>query len=211
MKSIAHRGYKTSSIKENTLESFQNARNNEFDGFECDIRSTKDGVIVICHDSSIDRVSDGSGFIRDMSYEELTKYNFGSSNTKSKIPTLKEVLTGFPDMLKIIEIKSKVDLSTIEEYVDDKTIFIGFDTSYIMKLKKEYPKFKFGILNYVLNSIADYDLDVICLLDTIATDEVVMHFLRKGITVFIYGIIGKIDYKRDYKNLYYIVEHKTNL
>ena len=37
----------------------------------------------------------------------------------------------------------------------------------------------------------------------------VMKFLKKGIAVFVYGIVGKIDYVRDYENLYYIVERKN--
>ena len=88
MKLIAHRGYTTKLIKENTKEAFVNALNNDFLGFECDVRKTKDNELVICHDAYINRVSNGSGLISTYNYNELLEYNFGNS----KICLLKEVL-----------------------------------------------------------------------------------------------------------------------
>lgn len=209
MKRIAHRGYTTSFIKENTMESFTNAINNGFDGIECDVRKSKDGKLVICHDATIERVSDGHGFVRDMDYEELKKYNFGSREVPSHIATLEEVLKEFKDTIKLIELKCAVDLEPILPLVDDKTYFMSFDNGLIERLKKKHPELKCGILNYVLNSKQDYDLDMICLLDIVANDELVMKFLKRGIKVFIYGIVGAINYVRDYEGLYYIVEHKN--
>lgn len=208
MKKIAHRGYKTSNIKENTKEAFTNALNNSFDGIEFDVRKTKDGELVVVHDASVERVSDGEGLVRDQTYANLLKYNFGSANVPSKIPLLKDVLSDYKGTIKLVELKCSIDLESILELVDENTYFISFDSSLIKKLKKKYPDLKFGILNYVLNSINSYDLDAICLLDQIATDELVMKFLSRGIKVFIYGIIGNINYKRDYKDLYYIVDKK---
>ncbi len=209
MKRIAHRGYKTSSIKENTMEAFKNAANNEFSGIEFDVRKTKDGKLVVVHDASIDRVSNGHGFVRDLTYDELSKYNFGSKDVPSKIPLFEDVLTSFPGLFKIVELKTEVDLEPFLDRVDDKTYFMSFDNGLIKRLKKKHPKLKCGVLNYVLNSEVDYDYDMICILDIVATDELVMKFLKKGIAVFIYGIVGKIDYVRDYENLYYIVERKN--
>lgn len=209
MKRIAHRGYKTSSIKENTMEAFKNAANNEFYGIEFDVRKTKDGKLVVVHDASIDRVSNGHGFVRDLTYDELSKYNFGSKDVPSKIPLFEDVLNSFPSLFKIVELKTEVDLEPFLDRVDDKTYFMSFDNGLIKRLKKKHPKLKCGVLNYVLNSEVDYDYDMICILDMVASDELVMKFLKKGIAVFIYGIVGKIDYVRDYENLYYIVERKN--
>lgn len=209
MKRIAHRGYKTSSIKENTMEAFKNAANNEFYGIEFDVRKTKDGKLVVVHDASIDRVSNGHGFVRDLTYDELSKYNFGSKDVPSKIPLFEDVLNSFPSLFKIVELKTEVDLEPFLDRVDDKTYFMSFDNVLIKRLKKKHPKLKCGVLNYVLNSEVDYDYDMICILDMVASDELVMKFLKKGIAVFIYGIVGKIDYVRDYENLYYIVERKN--
>lgn len=208
MKRIAHRGYRTSNIKENTMEAFDNAVNNEFAGFEFDIRKTKDDKLVVIHDSWIDRVSEGSGLVREKTYEELLNYNFGSSNAPSRIPLVEDVLKKYKNTIKLVELKGDTDISSLEDYVDENTYFMSFDASHIKKLKEKYPFFKFGVLNYVLNSEIDYNLDFICILDIIANDDLVKKFLEKGIAVFIYGIVGEIDYQRDYENLYYIVDKK---
>lgn len=209
MKKIAHRGYKTEFIRENTLEAFTNALNNDFDGIEFDVRKTKDGKLVVIHDATVERVSDGHGFVRDLTYEELSKMNFGSKSVPSEIPTLEEVFMKYRDTLKIVELKCEVDLESLLHLIDDKTYFMSFDVGLIKRLKRKHPELKCGVLNYVLNSESDYDLDMICILDMVATDEIVMKYLKKGIKVFIYGIVGKIDYVRDYEGLYYIVEHKS--
>lgn len=208
MNIIAHRGYKTHLIKENTEEAFTNAVNNEFLGIECDVRETKDNKLVIIHDASIDRTSNGSGLVSNMTYDELLKYNFGTDDIPSKIPLFKNVLKNYKGVMKLIELKSRLDISSILEMVDENTYFMSFDTTYMKELKRKYPKLKCGILNYVLNSSSEYDLDFVCILDFVATDKIVEKFLRRGKKVFIYGIVGKIDYLRDYQNLYYIVDKK---
>lgn len=205
MKKIAHRGYKTALIKENTLEAFTNAFNNDFLGIECDVRKTKDGELVILHDAMIDRVSDCTGFVRDHTYSELLKCNFGSKDVPSAIPTLEQVLKKYKGKMKLIELKCEVKLDSVINLVDANTYFMSFDTGIIRRLKKKHPTLKCGVLNYVLNSQSDYDYEMICILDMVANDEIVMKFLKKGIKVFIYGIVGKINYERDYEGLYYIV------
>ena len=178
MNLIAHRGYKTLNIKENTVEAFKNALNNGFLGIELDVRKTKDDVLVVCHDFFIDRVSDGKGSVKDYTYKELLNYNFGSKITVSKIPRLIDILKDFK-CVKLIELKERIDLNQIIDYIDDNTYFISFDSSYMELLKKKYPNLKFGVLNYVLNSSQNYDLDIICLLDSIVTDNIVNYFLKR--------------------------------
>lgn len=206
MKRIAHRGYTTSLIKENTDEAFNNAINNDFVGFEFDVRATKDNCLVVCHDAEIDRTSDGTGLIKNKKLDELLKYNFGSKMVPSKIPILKDVLTKYRGALKIVELKTRIDFSSILNLIDENTYFMSFDTSYMFEIKRKYPNVKCGVLNYVLNSTKDYNLDMICILDMVADDQTVMKFLKRGIKVFIYGIVSKINYKRDYENLYYIID-----
>lgn len=210
MKKIAHRGYTTSLIKENTMEAFENAVNNEFDGIECDVRKTKDNKLVIIHDAWINRTSEESGLVKDHTYAELLNYNFGSSEVPSKIPTLENVLENIKNTIKLIEIKEEIDLAPVLDLIDEDTYFISFDVGLINRLKAKHPHLKFGVLNYVFNSELDYDLDIICMLDLIASDEIVDYFLDRGIKVFIYGIVGDINYKRDHEDLYYIVNKKFN-
>ena len=206
MKLIAHRGYKTKNIRENTIESFDNAFNNDFVGIEFDVRKTKDNKLVICHDAFISRVSDGFGLLSSYTYEELLKFNFGSYKIHSRIPLLIDVLKRYKG-IKIVELKTHIDFNSIIDYIDDKTYFISFDFTYMFNLKKEYPKYKFGVLNYVLNSKGDYKLDLICLLDSIVTKTLVDYFINRGIMVFIYGINKQSKYIDN--RIYYIINKKN--
>ena len=76
---IAHRGAVTKTKKENTISSFLNAINSDFyEGFELDIRVSKDQKIVVCHDPFIDGL-----LISQTNYNKLKKYG---------IPLLADVL-----------------------------------------------------------------------------------------------------------------------
>ena len=72
--------------------------------------------------------------------------------------------------------------------------------NYVYKLDNGLYKYKYGVLNYILNSDADYNLDFICLLDGIATNNIINNFEKRGIEVIIYGTI-KVN-----KNVKYIVD-----
>jgi glycerophosphoryl diester phosphodiesterase len=47
-------------------------------GIELDVHLSKDGHVMVCHDEQVDRVSNGSGLVKDMTLEELKKLDFGS-------------------------------------------------------------------------------------------------------------------------------------
>ena len=72
----AHRGFNTIA-PENTMPAFGAAISMGAQEIEFDIWSTKDGVLVSCHDDTLERVSDGEGKIYDHTYEELLKLDFG--------------------------------------------------------------------------------------------------------------------------------------
>lgn len=90
----AHRG-NHSDAPENSLKSISDAINSGIGMVELDIRQSKDGELVLMHDKSIDRTSNGSGDVSDYTLEELKQFNLNKSNgtlTNEKIPSLKEVL-----------------------------------------------------------------------------------------------------------------------
>ena len=80
---------------ENTLTGFQIAVDMGANGIELDIQLTKDGEIVVIHDETIDRVSDGHGYVKDYTLPELKKINFNKRGLTlpkfMEIPTLAEV------------------------------------------------------------------------------------------------------------------------
>jgi glycerophosphoryl diester phosphodiesterase len=92
---VAHRGA-ISGFPENTLVAFNRALEMGVDIIELDLRTTKDGIIVICHDDSVDRTTNGEGFVVDYTLTELRQLDAGSHAgdefAGESIPTLEEVL-----------------------------------------------------------------------------------------------------------------------
>ena len=89
---IAHRGGQP----ENTLEAFKRAKQAGASAVEVDLEVTKDGHGVLLHDASVDRTSNGCGWVRDLSLEHLKKLDFGSKSgaefAGEQIPTLQEAV-----------------------------------------------------------------------------------------------------------------------
>ncbi len=91
----AHRG-QHENAPENSLLSITNAINQGVRMVELDVRQTKDGELVLMHDATIDRTSNGSGEIDEMTLQELQQFNLFKDDgtiTSEIIPSLREVLT----------------------------------------------------------------------------------------------------------------------
>lgn len=106
---IAHRGLHSYEIGENTYEAIELASKVKLiDGIEIDVRLTSDNKVVVIHDKTIDRTSNGSGNIADMTLRELRKFNYGSNLSPSTINTLDEILNELNSFnLLIIELKDE--------------------------------------------------------------------------------------------------------
>ncbi len=113
---IAHRGANRLAPEE-TLEAYHAARKVGVDVLEMDIRRTRDGVLVVMHDGSVDRTTSGSGRIDEMTLAEIKALDAGYNFTTDQgatypfrgegltVPTLIEIFETFPDDYMIIEIK----------------------------------------------------------------------------------------------------------
>ena len=91
---IAHRG-DWRNAPENSLQAYQSCIDAGFDGIEIDVQMTKDSVIVMMHDKTIDRTTTGKGKVSDYTLAELKELYLRSPIgvvTRQKIPTLDEVL-----------------------------------------------------------------------------------------------------------------------
>lgn len=92
---IAHRG-SAGTHPENTLPAFMEAVRTGADGIELDVHLTADQQLVVIHDESVDRTTDGKGLIRELTLEEIKELDAGSWFDKryqaTKISTLQEVL-----------------------------------------------------------------------------------------------------------------------
>ncbi len=118
MVSINHRGWYEA--PENTLSAYRESKNHGFKYVECDVQFTKDGIPVLLHDDTIDRTSNGSGNVGNMTLAELLQYDFSydtadtthdfSKYRGEKIPTFEEfiALCKELDLHPYIEIKGSI-------------------------------------------------------------------------------------------------------
>ena len=85
---IAHRG-DSKHAPENTLTAFRRAIEAGADWLEFDVQMTKDGALVVIHDETVDRTTNGSGAVRDMTLAEIHALDAGSGQ---QVPTFEEVI-----------------------------------------------------------------------------------------------------------------------
>ncbi|TLV00048.1 glycerophosphodiester phosphodiesterase family protein [Dyadobacter luticola] len=98
---IAHRGNHVN-VPENTLASYKEAINCGADYVEVDLRTTKDGHLVVLHDATVDRTTNGSGKIAAMTFEEVEKLQvFNKNKRPHHIPEFREVLALCKDKINI--------------------------------------------------------------------------------------------------------------
>ncbi|WP_273846456.1 glycerophosphodiester phosphodiesterase [Rubrobacter calidifluminis] len=116
---LAHRGA-SARAPENTLEAFQAGLEDGAGGLELDLRLTSDGCVVVMHDATVDRTTDGSGPVRGMTLERLRRLDAGYRFTTDggctypfrgkgiTVPTFEEVLNAFPDVPVNADIKDPI-------------------------------------------------------------------------------------------------------
>ena len=152
-KIFAHRGASVYA-PENTMAAFALAMKMGADGVELDVQLTKDGEVVVVHDETIDRVSDGSGEVRDYTLKELQRFSFHykfDSYKGEKIPTLEEVLKLlYPSgMLVNIELKTGIYwYEKLEEKVleivrktgmEERVIYSSFNHCSVQRIRELAP------------------------------------------------------------------------
>ncbi|NQX61610.1 glycerophosphodiester phosphodiesterase [Paenibacillus qinlingensis] len=161
---IGHRGA-SGEAPENTIASFALALEQGAEGIELDVQITNDGEIVVCHDLTLDRTTNGSGLICEKSWEELKSLDagfwFSEAFTGERIPHLRQVYDLIPrGHLINVEIKhayegrmEKALLAFIEEMGRwEDTVISSFDHKVIHRIKQAQPQAKVGLL-YAANLI----------------------------------------------------------
>lgn len=110
---VAHRGGASIGM-ENSLSCIEKGIRAGADMIEIDLHLTADGVVVVCHDQSIDRTTDGEGLIRELTLEQIRTHHLVDAEgnaTSETIPTLEEVLDLVGDRCRLlIEIKRTQDI-----------------------------------------------------------------------------------------------------
>lgn len=157
MQITGHRGA-SATQPENTLASFRAALAMGASAIELDVRRCKSGEMVVIHDETIDRTSNGSGRVQDLSLRELRQFDFGNGE---HISTLDEVLTGLAGKCRdsrnphiFVELKgpgSKSVAQTLDNNVADKRYsyqdftVIGFNHAQLFHFKRQNPHIDTGL------------------------------------------------------------------
>ncbi|WP_010273234.1 glycerophosphodiester phosphodiesterase [Paenibacillus senegalensis] len=154
IKGIAHRGY-AKHHTENTLPAFQAALDLNYTHLELDVQLTRDEVPVILHDTTLDRVSAGSGRVKDYTLAELKELRLKNGE---QIPTLQEALELLKDRIIVdIELKQMGDLypgleKIVLQAVKDndmleQSFIASFDHYALERVRSMNAKIDLGIIN----------------------------------------------------------------
>ena len=159
---------------ENTMLAFQKvAEETVADGIELDIQLTKDGEIVIMHDEMLDRTTNGSGWLKDHTLEELKMLSVGVNVKgffpRQTIPTLREYFTWLKTTKLITNIELKTSyfeyegieeklIAMVKEFgLEDQIWYSSFNHYTVARIKKLMPEAKCGLLTDTwLMNIGEY-------------------------------------------------------
>ncbi|MCD8155546.1 MAG: glycerophosphodiester phosphodiesterase [Clostridiales bacterium] len=152
---FGHRGA-SGYAPENTLEAFALAVEQKADGVELDVQLSKDGELVVIHDETLDRTTNGTGLVMNYTLEELKTFTVSANGPErypnAKIPTLREVL----ELMKQTGTKVNIELKTGEIWypdiekktvalvkelgMEDKIIYSSFNHYSVMAVKEIDPE-----------------------------------------------------------------------
>lgn len=178
----AHRGW-SAEYPENTMEAFIAAEKLGVDQIETDVRISKDGELVLIHDSTLDRTTNGTGLVCDKTLAELKELDAGSHKGEAfkdcRIPTFKEFMDHFkdhPTMTLDIELKEYPSNSSTPE--EDK---------------ERLDQISYSVCDRVLQMVDEYGY----------TDRVVINTFSAKLHEYIFKKYGK-KYKQ---HVYFPIKH----
>lgn len=148
----AHRGW-MAKYPENTLIAFSEAIKLGVDQLETDVRVTKDGYLVLMHDPTVDRTTNGTGKVSDFTFEEIRKLKVINENSDvvGQIPTLTEFMDLVKDHPTIT-----IDIE-LKEYPDPGREAIAFDVcDRVLKIVDDYNFVDRCIINSISATLHDY-------------------------------------------------------
>ena len=208
MLKIGHRGAKGYE-PENTLISFQKALDMQVDGIELDVHLSADGEVIVIHDETINRTTNGNGLINTLSSRELKQFRI---NEHHEIPLLSEVFELVDKNCFInIELKSYETadklVELIEKYVSEKKwnydhfLVSSFDCNALQQVRFLNDEIQIGVLT-------DTDLDLALAFAKfiqaksihpyfhMLTEENVSRIQSKGLQVFAWTVNEREDIEK---------------
>jgi glycerophosphoryl diester phosphodiesterase len=201
-KLFAHRGA-SDQFNESTLTAYKFAANERVDALEIDLRMTADGELVVMHDETIDRTTNGSGPVDAYTFDELAAYpTVGGGGRIEKIPRLRDLFDTFGETehyyieTRLINGKAVMErplIQLLNEYslIEQKKVIIqSFSEKSLQEVNKLAPDvpltrlFGRGKGTIMQASLPLYDYIGIESTDATPQSVMMLHYLRKDIHVF---------------------------
>lgn len=205
---IGHRGAKGYE-PENTLVSFDKAIQMGADGIELDVHLSLDGHLIVIHDETIDRTTNGKGVVNQMTLQELKSFIIKENYT---IPTLEEVLDLVNQRCFVnIELKNQDTaekvVQLIESYISDKNWSINnflvssFDWNALQQVRFLNENIRIGVLtetdlNLALSFSRFLKAEALHPDFQLLTNEYTLKIQEKGIQVFPWTVNEMEDIQR---------------
>ena len=225
VKMVAHRGFSTQA-PENTIPAYELAGMKGYWGAECDIQQTSDGHFILMHDLTVDRTTNGTGNVADMTLEEIKALNIDITMTKwpsgtVKVPTLEEYLICCKkyNLVPVIEIKSGLNMENFiriirEHNMEDKCVVISFSNEILISLRALSNIIKIQTLTFVSldHCLANnFDIDI-NYNNAWLTENNIKDAHSKGIEINVWTV----DNSTDMKNLInlgvdYVTTNRLNI
>jgi glycerophosphoryl diester phosphodiesterase len=200
IRGVAHRGYPLR-YPENTISSFQAAYELEFTHLELDVHLSKDGVPVLMHDATIDRMTDGQGWVKDYTLEELRQFRVGKDET---VPTLEEALLFAKGKMTVnVELKQQGNLYPgLEEAVLeilkktemlDQVFVSSFDHYAVANMRRLSDEVELGLIQWgatpaVFPWMKEIQATYLSLRTEYLTDEYVERCEQSGIQLVVWPV-----------------------
>ena len=198
----AHRGA-PSYCPENTMLSFYTGVYMGANGIKTDVQVTKDGVLVLFHDDTLERVTGEKGSVKDYTYLELQKFWVKKDKLKDKIPTLEDFLLHFKDFNLTFAIELKVGgvekavADMIKKYgIKEKVVVTSFNYDYLKIFKSFAKDIKLGYLtdkvdNSTIKNLLSDGFYEICPEGRLVNKENVDKWHLLGLNVRAWGIYNE--------------------
>lgn len=214
---VAHRGLYSKS-PENSIEAFKKIAKSKIDMVEFDVHETKDGKLIVMHDETLNRTTDGKGRIKDLTLDEIRKFHEPNGEP---VPTIEEVIKILKDKCGInIEVKDKQLANKIiqiikKEKIGEKIIISSVYSDIIKTIKEKKPGIKTAwlvtetrwklVILYPLRFLLPYILvrmakkmkaDAIGLQYRLVTDKLVKVLHQNGLSIGVWTVNNEKDIKK---------------
>ncbi|MGD1842233.1 MAG: glycerophosphodiester phosphodiesterase family protein [Thermonemataceae bacterium] len=208
----AHRGAKyLAGYPENCLETFQYIRKQMNGLIECDVAKTKDGVLVLMHDKTVDRTTSGTGKIDELTYETVRRLqlkNFQGKVTPYRVPLFKEVLqwAKTSNTLLTVDMKRSVTASEVidlikESKAEKQCVVITYSTTQSQEVYQLAPDLMQSVSIRNEEELARWRASgvpaekTIAFTGTRASDAALYKALHQEKVLCIIGTMGNLDKK----------------